>query len=240
VLHCSVHNVPGCPLHGVVKAGVDNVLLRGSGHLGQEFLAGGDGDGAPDLAEPLLQGVLNRLEEMVVSFPLILEGQTSVGDVIEILQPLEVGHSDTTSVDVHVRDDEAALVLEDLVRCGGDGSISSLSDDPGLDLVGVALVDGLFHGGGDQDVAGLVHDVLPGVGLSPGEAHDGAVLQLVVLQGLGVNAVLVVDAAVPLGDTNTGGPGPGEVAACVEADVTEALDDVSLAAPAGKLPIMLM
>merc|ERR1719400_2273289 len=55
VLHCSVHNVPGCPLHGVIKAGVDNVLLRGSSHLGQDLLAGADGDGAPALAEPLLQ-----------------------------------------------------------------------------------------------------------------------------------------------------------------------------------------
>merc|ERR1719444_454849 len=117
----------------------------------------------------------------------------------------------------------------------GDGSVGGLSDDPGLDLVGVTLVNGLLHGGGDKDVAGLVHDVLPSVGLSSGEANDGAVLQLVVLQGLGVNAVLVVDAAVPLGDADAGGPGPGEVATGVETDITEALDDVSLAAPAGEV-----
>ena len=155
--------------------------------------------------------------------------------MVEILQPLEVGDSDTTGVDVHVGDDETALVLEDLVSSGGDGPVGGLSNDPGLDLVSVTLVDGLLHGGGDQDVAGLVHDVFPGVGLSSREAHDGTVLQLVVLQGLGVNAVLVVDAAVPLGDADTGGPGPGEVAAGVETDVTEALDDVSLAAPAGEV-----
>ena len=93
-------------------------------------------------------------------------------------------------------------------------------------------MDDLLTSGGDQNVCVLEHDVLPSVGLSPGEAHDGAVLQLVVLQGLGVNAVLIVDAAVPLGDADTGGPGPSEVAAGVETDVTEALDYVSLTAPA--------
>ena len=46
----------------------------------------------------------------------------------------------------------------------------------------IAFVDDLLHGGRDEDVAGLVQEVLPLVSLGPGEAHDGAVLYLVVLQ----------------------------------------------------------
>ncbi len=48
---------------------------------------------------------------MVVGFPLVLEGEPAVGHVVEILQPLEVGDGHTARVDVHVGDDEHALVL---------------------------------------------------------------------------------------------------------------------------------
>lgn len=39
---------------------------------------------------------------MVVGVPLILEGQATVADVVQVLQPLKVGHSHTTRVEVHV------------------------------------------------------------------------------------------------------------------------------------------
>ena len=42
---------------------------------------------------------------MVVGLPLVLEGETSVRNVVQVLQPLEVGDCHTTGVDVHVRDD---------------------------------------------------------------------------------------------------------------------------------------
>ena len=71
---------------------------------------------------------------MVVGLSLILEGQTTVGHVVQILQPLKVGDCDTTSVDVHVWDDETVLVLQDLVSSGGDGTVGGLSDDLGFHL----------------------------------------------------------------------------------------------------------
>ena len=74
-----------------------------------------------------------------------------------------------------------------------------------------------------------------GVLLGPGEANVGAVLQLPVLQVLGVDAVRIVDGSVPLRDANTGRSSPGQVTTGVESNVAEALHDVRLAAPARRL-----
>ena len=45
------------------------------------------------------------------------------------------------------------VVPEDGVSCRCDGAVSGLSDDSGLNLVSVTLVDDLLHGGWHQDVA---------------------------------------------------------------------------------------
>lgn len=66
---------------------------------------------------------------MVVRLALILEGQTAVGDVVQVLQPLEEAHGDTSSVDVQVRDDQDVAVDQDLVGSGGGGSVGGLSND---------------------------------------------------------------------------------------------------------------
>lgn len=39
---------------------------------------------------------------MVVGVPLVFEGQSSVADVVQILQPLEVRHGHTAGVQIHV------------------------------------------------------------------------------------------------------------------------------------------
>lgn len=39
---------------------------------------------------------------MVVGVSLIFEGQSAVADMVQVLQPLEVGDGHTTSVQVHV------------------------------------------------------------------------------------------------------------------------------------------
>ena len=57
-------------------------------------------------------------------------------------------------------------------------------------------------------------------------------LKFVLLQGLGVNAVLVDDASIPLGHSNTRGSGTCEVATRVQSNVTKSLDNVGLASPA--------
>lgn len=168
---------------------------------------------------------------MIVGLSLILKGQTTVGDVVEILQPLKVGDGHTTGVDVHVGDDENVLGLENLVSGGGDGTVGGLGDDLGLDLIGVSTVDNLLHGGGDEDVALLEQQALTSVGLGPGEPNNGSVLDHVLLQLLGVDTFRVVDGSVPLSDSNALGSGTGKVPAGMETDISESLDNKGFTAP---------
>lgn len=49
-------------------------------------------------------------EKMVVGLSLVLEEQSSVGDVVEVLQPLKVGDGHTAGVDVQVGDDENVAI----------------------------------------------------------------------------------------------------------------------------------
>ena len=64
---------------------------------------------------PGLQAVLDTLQQVVVALSLVLEGEPAVRDVVQVLQPLKVGDSDTTSVDVHVGDYQAAVLLMEQV-----------------------------------------------------------------------------------------------------------------------------
>lgn len=68
-------------------------------------------------------------QQVVVGLALVFEGQTSVGHVVEVLEPLEEGDGDTTSVDVQVGDDENVAVDQDLVGRGGGGAVGGFSDD---------------------------------------------------------------------------------------------------------------
>ena len=130
----SDHNVLGCPLHRVIQTRVHNILLTSTRHSAVEVVVGEDGDTTTNLAKTSFQRVLYGLKEVVVGLSLILEGQTAIGHVVQVLQPLEVGDCHTTSVDVHVGDDQAAVLLQDLVTGGGDGSVGSLTNDLGLNL----------------------------------------------------------------------------------------------------------
>lgn len=66
---------------------------------------------------------------MVVGLALILESQAAIGDVVQVLQPLEEGHGHTTSVNVQIRNHHDVAVNENLVGGRGRGSVGSLSDD---------------------------------------------------------------------------------------------------------------
>jgi len=66
---------------------------------------------------------------MVVGLALILEGQATVRDVVQVLQPLEEGDGDTTGVDVQIGNDQDVAIDEDLVGSGGGGAVGSLGND---------------------------------------------------------------------------------------------------------------
>ena len=221
-----VHDGSGGSLHGVVEAGVNDVLLGGTRHATVELGRRGDRDNASNAAEPSLKRVLDRLQEVVVGLTLVLEGETSVRNVIQVLEPLEVGDGDTAGVDVHVGNDQGVVVPQDDVGSGGDRAVGSLCNDLGLDLVGVTLVNDLLHGGGHQDVALLEHDLILALDDGGGtrEALDGSVLGLPVLELLGVDSLGVVDGSVPLDDADAGGASSAEVTHGVETDITKALE----------------
>merc|ERR1719420_192804 len=123
------------------------------------------------------------------------------------------------------------LLLEDLVSSRSDGSIGSLANNLGLNLVSIGCIDHLLHGSGYQDVAWLVHDVLAGVGLSSGESNNSSMLQLPVFQSLWINTFWIVDGPVPLGNTHTLGANSGQIATGVETHVTKSLNNVSFTQP---------
>lgn len=66
---------------------------------------------------------------MVVGVFLILEGKTTVADVVEVLEPFKVRDCHTTSIDIQVRDNEDVLLKEDLVSSQSSWTVSSLSDN---------------------------------------------------------------------------------------------------------------
>ena len=65
--------------------------------------------------------------------------------------------------------------------------------------------------------------------LGTGESNNGSVvLQLVVLQGLGVNTLWVVNRTIPLSNTDTTGTSAGQVTAGMQTDITETLTKYSI------------
>lgn len=72
---------------------------------------------------------------MVVGLALILEGETSVRHVVEVLEPLEEGDGDTTRVDVQIWDHQDVALDEDLVCRGCGRSVGCLRDYLGLNKI---------------------------------------------------------------------------------------------------------
>lgn len=64
---------------------------------------------------------------MIVRFAFIFERETTVGHVVEVLQPFEEGDGDTSGVDVEIGDDQDVAVDEDLVRGGGRRTVGRFS-----------------------------------------------------------------------------------------------------------------
>ena len=70
-----------------------------------------------------------------------LPGETAVRDVVQILEPLEVRDSYTTSVQIHVWNHENFLVKKDLVRLWRDRTVRAFADDFCLDFWSIICSD---------------------------------------------------------------------------------------------------
>ena len=71
----------------------------------------------------------------------MLGGHSTWSDVIEVLEPFEVGDGYTTDVGKHVWDDHDASLFKDLIGHVGCWTVGTLDDDLALELLGVVGVD---------------------------------------------------------------------------------------------------
>jgi len=173
----------------------------------------------------------HKLEESGLRLDLILFGQTTGSDVIEVLQPFEVGAGDTTTVDKHVWGANDSSTEEDLLSGVCGGTIGTFEDSLALDGLSVSHMEGFLSGGRNHAVSllckellGVLADGLSGVRV----ADEGAVLGHVILDFLDVQTGGVVDGRVVLNDS-------GDLATILLdklrgpiADGTESLDNEGL------------
>ena len=114
-------------------------------------------------------------------------------------------------------------VPQNVVTGRSNGSISGFSNDGSLDTICIALVNALFHSCRYKNVAFLVQKVVfvSIIGLGARETVDGSVSDFPFLKSFDVNAIRVDNRSVPFKDTSAGCTSTGQVAAGVEADITE-------------------
>lgn len=73
--------------------------------------------------------------------------------MLNILEPLEVRHSDTTSVAKHIGQEVYSFANQNLFCLCSGGAIGSFNDQFTLEFVCVVSVDGLFEGSWNEDIA---------------------------------------------------------------------------------------
>lgn len=135
----NLDNFLGSLGHHLLNTGVHDVLL--SGTL-QEFV----------LVDGKTSGLVDDVQKIVLGLFLPLAGHSSGIHVLEVLQPLEIADSDSTSIAEDVRQESDTLGQADLLSFDGGGAIGSLHDDFALEEMGIVDVDGHFESGRDENV----------------------------------------------------------------------------------------
>lgn len=195
------------------------------------MLLGSVDDGATLLGGQLATGVLlDEGQELGLASLLPLAGHTTETDVGQVLEPLKVRDSNSSGVQQQVGDDDLALGDEVVVSIGGNGSVGSLTNDLGLDVLDVLEADLALEGGGDQDIALTLHDLDGSINdLGVAKATEGTLLGTVLEDGLDIDTVGVVGRDVVLTDTDDLGAVVLEELGSPVADVSESLDNDGLA-----------
>jgi len=63
--------------------------------------------------------------------------------MVQVLQPFEIGNSDTTSIQIQIWNDQALVCNQDLVTSWSNWTIGTFGDNLGLDLVSIIGSDDL-------------------------------------------------------------------------------------------------
>ena len=125
----------------VLLLGEVPVLLHGGAH---DLLETGVDDvkfgGTLDLFTFLLF-VTHDFEQAHLGLLLVLLGHLTGGDVFEVLEPLEVGAGDTTTVDQKIGGADDASLDEDLFSSVGGGTVGTLEDSLDFDITSVSFVE---------------------------------------------------------------------------------------------------
>lgn len=75
--------------------------------------------------------------------------------MLDVLEPLKVGHCHTSTVAEHIGEETDSLPEQDLLTGSGGWSVGCLDDQLALEPVCVVLIDGLLEGSRDEDVTRL-------------------------------------------------------------------------------------
>lgn len=125
--------------HDFFKTGVDDIDLAGTLEVRIGFES-------------------HDFEELLLGSLFVLLGHLAWGDVIQVLEPLEVRAGDTTTVDQHVWGSNDSSPEEDLLGLVGSWAIGTFEDSLHLDLLSVHGVEGLLCGSWDEAVGLLFEE----------------------------------------------------------------------------------
>ena len=173
----------------------------------------------------------HEFEELCLGLLLVFLGKTAWGNVVQVLEPLEVRAGDTTAIDKHVWGGDDSSADENLLGGVGRRSVGTLEDGLDLDVLSVASVKGFLSSGGDHAVGLLqeeglwvLADGLSGIRVG----CEGSVLNHEVLNLLNVKTIWVVDSRVVLNDSRDFASVLLDEFGCPVADGTESLDNKGL------------
>lgn len=181
----------GSSAHNLLESRVHDVDLLGAGEVLHVRRVGRN-------------SVAHRLEKLHVLFFLVLFGHAAGGNVLEVLQPLEVGASDTSTIGKHVGDDNDTLFFKDFFSHVGGRSIGTFKNNFALKFMSVILVDGFFFCSRYQKVAGLFHEFCRIDGcdfISFRVVSESSVLDHVVANIIDIKAISIIDSGVVLNYT---------------------------------------
>ena len=91
----------------------------------------------------VVEVVKELTQDGVILFFSELPCKSAVWDVVQVLQPFEIGNSDTTSIQIQIWNDQAFVGNQDLVTSWSNWTISTFGDDLGFDIAGVIGSDDL-------------------------------------------------------------------------------------------------
>lgn len=205
-------------VHDLFKSGIDDVDLRGTRQLSH----------VRGLSR---NSVAHHVEELLVLLLLILLGHTAGSDMGQVLQPLEVRASHTTSVGEHVRDNNNTFSIENFFSHEGGRTVSSFQDNLALEFVSVVNVDSFLLGSGKEDITRQLH-VGSGIDslnhISVAVVSESSFAHHLSSNIIDIKTSLVIDSGIVLDDTNNDTSVFLEELSSPVSDSTKSLDNKSL------------